>query len=309
MNAVVDINTVVSTANGNGSAAGTGLILNSHGEVLTNNHVVAGATSITVNLVGGTVVYNASVVGVDPTDDIAVIQVSGVKNWPSASFADTTSLSVGAKVSAVGNALGLGGPPRVSTGKITAVGQSITAGGLFDGTETLSNMIEFDATVSPGESGGPLLDSNGKVVGMITAASGGNGNLPSAPAYAIPSNTALSIVRQVEAGHASSTIILGQVGYIGVVVSELDAASATQVNLSVGQGVLVISVNADSPAQKAGLTAGSVIEAVGNQKVSTRVELGTAIHAYKPGDSLSVTWADKQGTHTASLVLIGGPAI
>ena len=309
LSAVVDINTTVETGSGSGLAAGTGLVLNSRGEILTNNHVIAGATQIAVNLTGENKSYSALVVGVDPRIDIAVLQVQGVNGWPSAIFADSTHLSAGEKVSAIGNALGLGGSPRVSVGNITALGQSITAGGIFAGTEDLSNMIEFDATVSPGESGGPLVDGNGKVVGIITAAAGSANNLPSTPAYAIPANTALGIVKQIESGKSSADIILGQVGYIGGVASDLDAASAASLGLSVSKGALVISVNEGSPAQKAGIGPGSVIVAVAGKAVGTRIELGTAIHAYKPGANVSVTWVDKQGTHNASLTLMSGPAI
>ena len=306
--AIVDINTIVETGNGGGKAAGTGVVLKGNGEVLTNNHVVEGATMITVTPAGSSSSYEAQVVGVDPTADIALLQVSGVKGWPTVSFADSSKARVGDSVSAMGNALGLGGPPRSSSGKITALAQSITAGGTLAGTEQLSNLIQFDATVEPGESGGPLLDSSGRVLGLITASTG-NGNVPAEPAYAIPANAALEVVRQIESGHASSTIILGKVGYMGVVVQDLSAANAGALGLSVQSGALVISVNAGSPAEGAGIRHGSVIVMVAGHTVATEAELRAVLHTYKPGQSVNVSWVDGTGTHSSTLTLASGPAV
>ena len=306
--AIVNIDTTVVTGNGSGRAAGTGLVLNSQGEVLTNNHVVEGAIKITVTPAGGSVGYSANVVGVDPAADLAVLQVVGVKGWPTASFADSAKASVGDKVSAMGNALGLDGVPRVSTGKITALAQSITAGGSLGASEQLSNLIMFDATVEPGESGGPLLNANGQVLGLITASSG-NGNLPSSPAYAIPANTALQVAHQIESGQASADIILGQVGYMGVVAQDLTAADAAALGLSVQAGVLIVGVNAGSPAESAGMVSGSVVVEVAGQAVATEAELRAIMHTYKPGQAVMVKWVDAQGAHSASMTLTSGPVV
>jgi len=306
---VVDITTSVTTGNGSGQAAGTGLVLTSSGLVLTNNHVIEGSTKITVMLPQAADSFSASVVGVDPKADIAVLQVEGVKGWQVTSFADSSHASVGQAVSAEGNALGVGGAPRVSTGKITALAQTITAGGTLAGPEQLDGLIQFDATVVPGESGGPLLDAQGQVLGMITASSG-NGDLPSQPAYAIPSNAALAVVRQIEGGHASADIILGQVGYMGIVAQNLDAASASQLGLAVQSGVLVVSVGAGSPASAAGIRPGDVIVGAAGTTISTQTELRSILDKYKPGDQVQVDWMDAQATtHSAELTLTTGPAV
>jgi S1-C subfamily serine protease len=300
--AVVDINTVV----GSGRAAGTGMIISSNGEVLTNNHVVDGSTSIQVTIAGRSQTYTAHVVGVDPGADIAVIQVEGVSGLPTVTFARSSSVKVGDAVVAIGNALGQGGTPDVSQGSITALDQTITASEGGAKSERLTGMIQTDATIYPGDSGGPLLNSAGQVVGMITAgqvqgfrSSGSNLN------YAVPSDMILDIVNQIRSGKANPAIIYGQVGYIGVSAQTLDAATAAQLGLNVSSGALVRGVVAGSAAEIAGITRNAVITAVGSSQVTSIDNLGTAIRAHKPGEKVSVTWVTQSGTHTATLTLGG----
>jgi len=168
--AIVDI---VSTLDyGAGEAAGTGIVLTSSGEVLTNNHVVEGATSIRVTDVGNGKTYTATVVGYDLSYDVAVVQLKGASGLKVASFGDSSKVALGESVVALGNAGGAGGTPSVATGTVTALGQSISAYDEATGSsEQLTGLIETDAGIQAGDSGGPLVDMSGQVIGMDTAAS------------------------------------------------------------------------------------------------------------------------------------------
>jgi S1-C subfamily serine protease len=307
---VVDVNTVIQTANGSGSAAGTGIILTSTGEVLTNNHVVSGSTSITVTIAGRSGTYAAQVVGVDPTKDVALIQVEGVSGLPTATLADSSTLLVGEAIVAFGNALGQGGAPSVTEGSVVALDQSLTAS---DGTgsEQLTGMVQIDASIAPGDSGGPIVNSAGQVVGMITAGqSTGRVSTATTVGFAIPTNTALTVVNQIRSGQASSEVILGQVGFLGVQVTDLTARNAAQLGLSSTSGALITGVVAGSPAEDAGIGRYSVITSVDGTAIDSSATLGTALHSHRPGDQVAVAWVDNGGSsHTASITLTTGPAI
>jgi len=307
---VVDVNTVIQTANGSGSAAGTGIILTSTGEVLTNNHVVSGSTSITVTIAGRSGTYAAQVVGVDPTKDVALIQVEGVSGLPTATLADSSTLLVGEAIVAFGNALGQGGAPSVTEGSVVALDQSLTAS---DGTgsEQLTGMVQIDASIAPGDSGGPIVNSGGQVVGMITAGqSTGRVSTATTVGFAIPTNTALTVVNQIRSGQASSEVILGQVGFLGVQVTDLTARNAAQLGLSSTSGALITGVVAGSPAEDAGIGRYSVITSVDGTAIDSSATLGTALHSHRPGDQVAVAWVDNGGaSHTASITLTTGPAI
>ena len=164
---------VVSTlGDENGEAAGTGMVLTSTGEVLTNNHVIDGATSISVTDIGNGRTYKASVVGYDKTQDVAVLQLQDASGLTTVSLGNSATVSTGQSVVAIGNAEGKGGQPSVVTGSVTALNQSITASDEGSGTsEQLTGMIETNAPIEPGDSGGSLVNSAGQVVGMDTAAS------------------------------------------------------------------------------------------------------------------------------------------
>ena len=307
--ALVDINTVFQTASGSGTAAGTGIILTSTGEVLTNNHVVDGATSITVQIAGGTAAYTASVIGVDPTADVALIQVNGVSGLPTATLADSSTLQAGETVVAIGNAGGVGGTPSVSQGTIVALGQSITA---TDGanSEQLTGVIQSNATIAPGDSGGALVNAAGQVVGMITAGQSTSRSGATQIGFAIPTDNALAVVDQIRAGQASSQVILGQVGFLGVSVTDLTPAIAAQLGLNTTSGALVVGVVSGSPADQAGMGQYFVITNVGGTPISSTTDLGSVLHAYKPGDQVQVTWTDQASTsHSATITLTTGPAI
>jgi S1-C subfamily serine protease len=300
--AIVDINTVV----GSGQAAGTGEIITSNGEILTNNHVVDRSSSIQVTIAGRSQTYTAHVIGVDPSADIALIQVDGVSGLPTISFASSSSVKVGDAIVALGNALGQGGTPDVSQGRITALDQTITASEGGSKSEQLTGMLQSDATIYPGDSGGPIANSSGQVVGMITAGDvQGFRSSASTVNYAIPSDTILNVVNQIRSGQASSQIIYGQTGYIGVSVQNMDANAAAQLNLNVSSGALVAGVQSPSPAASAGITRYSVITSVGGTQITNIDDLGSALLAHRPGDQVSITWVNPSGTHTATVTLGG----
>jgi S1-C subfamily serine protease len=282
------------------------MIISSSGEVLTNNHVVDGSTSIRVTIAGRSQTYTAHVIGADPGADIAVIQIEGVSSLPTVTFASSSTLKVGDSVVAIGNALGQGGTPDVSQGSVTALDQTITASESGARSERLTGMIQTDAPIYPGDSGGPLVNSSGQVVGMITAGQvQGFRSSASNVNYAVASDTILDIVNQIRSGKANPAIIYGQVGYIGVSAQTLDASTAAQLGLNVSSGALVRAVVAGSPADSAGITRNSVITSVGGSKVTSIDNLGTAIRAHKPGERVSISWVNQSGTHSATLTLGG----
>ena len=301
--AIVDINTVL----GNGAAAGTGMLISSTGEILTNNHVVNGSTSITVTVQGRSQKYSAHVVGVDISQDIAVIQIDGsVSGLPTVKFADSSSLEVGETVVALGNALGRGGAPNVTSGQITALDQTITASSGGSSSETLNGMIQSDAVIYEGDSGGALVNTSGQVVGMITAGQAqGFRSSASDVGFAIAANTAVGVVNRIRAHEEAADLTYGQVGFLGVSVQTLDAFSAQQLGLSVSSGALVTSVQPGSGAEAAGIARNSVITKVGGASVTSSDTLGTAIRSHRPGDGVSVTWVNQGGTHTATVTLAG----
>lgn len=300
--AIVDINTTV----GSGQAAGTGMLVTSTGAILTNNHVIDHSTSIQVTIAGRAQTYAAHVIGADPKADIALIQIDGVSGLPTVTFASSSSVRVGDYIVAIGNALGQGGIPDVSQGHITALDQTITASEGGSKSEQLTGMLQSDATIYPGDSGGPLLNSAGQVVGMITAGNvQGFRSSASNVNYAIASDTILTVVNQVQAGQANPDIIYGQSGYIGVSVQNIDAGAAAQLGLSVSSGALVASVQSGSPAAAVGITRNSVITTVAGKQISTIDDLGATLLAHKPGERVSINWVNQGATHTATVTLAG----
>jgi S1-C subfamily serine protease len=310
--AVVDIDTriLVDASGRTAEAAGTGMIITSNGQVLTNNHVIRGATSIQVTIEGRSSAYTAQVVGVDPTDDVALLQIPGVSGLPTVTMADSSALAVGQDVVAIGNALGKGGAPTVTRGSISGLGRSITVSDGRGGTESLTDVIEMDAPIQPGDSGGPLVNAAGQVVGMITAGSReGRSQSTSSVGFAITSNSALSVVNEIRAGRSSSTIILGQPGFLGVEVQNLDAAAISRLGLNATSGALVVGVFPGSPAAQVGISPDSVITAINGAHIESADALEPIIHQYKSGDQIQVTWVDQKGSHTSTLRLIDGPAV
>ena len=280
-----------------GVGAGTGMVLTSDGEILTNNHVVEGASQIVVTVVTTGESYRASIVGTDPEDDVAVLKLTGASDLQTIPLGDSDTAQVGDQVAAIGNAGGVGGTPSIATGRVVALDQQITASD-EDGSnaETLTDMIQVDANVVPGDSGGPLANTSGEVIGMNSAAAAGAGSLGSTrfrgssgggEGYAIPINKALSIAEELKrtganGGSSSGTSTSG--GYLGVQVQE-----------SADGGAEIVSVQSGSPAAEAGLTAGATIVALGRTEITTPDELVSALAEQKAGDTITITWLGTDG--------------
>jgi S1-C subfamily serine protease len=327
---LVDINTNLSYQSE--QAAGTGMVLTSSGEILTNNHVIDGATSISVTDVGNGKTYTGKVVGYDRTGDVAVVQLSGASGLQTVSTGG--SASVGEAVVGVGNAGGTGGTPSTAGGSVVALDQSITASDDSGGnSESLSGLIEVNAGIEPGDSGGSLVNTSGQVIGMDTAASTGSGYDGSGTqAYAIPISTALSLANQIKAGKASTTVHIGTTGFLGVSVEDSDSAGGSGSfgggsgsggfggglgdgsggtsgsGNSATSGAAVESTLSGSPSDQAGLVQGDVITGLNGHAVTSATDLSNLLEPEHPGDTVQLQWTDTSGqTQTASVKLASGP--
>ena len=292
--------------------------------------------------------YTARVLGYDVTDDVALLQLQNASGLKTVSVGNSSQVTLGTPVLAIGNAGGQGGTPTVAPGIVNATNRTITAGDQGSGTtETLHGMLQTSAQIQPGDSGGPLANAAGKVIGMDTAASssGSESSSSSTMGYAVPINTALSIARQIAAGHSSSTIQIGLPGFLGVLVPQSDSSSPQQqaqqqqgqsggfgglggsgggsqscVNNATSNtvpgtiapassGALIDNVLCGSAAASAGLSAGDVITAVNGQAVTSPGSLTTIMSKYHGGDKVSVSYvATSGGKQTASLTLGTSPA-
>ncbi len=277
------------------AAAGTGIVLKSSGEVLTNNHVIRGATSIHVTDLSTGKTYTASVEGYDVGHDIAVIKLANAHGLQTASIGSSSGVNVGDKVTAVGNAGGTGSL-TVATGAVTRLHESITVNDDQGGSARLADLIETDAALQPGDSGGPLLTGGNRVIGVDAAASTGGGfQSGSADGYAIPINTAISIAKQIEAGHSSSTVHIGPTAFLGI--SLQPAGYGPDVT-----GASVEGVVPGGAADQAGLTGGDVITSFGGHSVTSPTSLQLLLRQAKPGSSYQVIWLDQYGTQASGTV-------
>jgi S1-C subfamily serine protease len=272
------------------AAAGTGIVLTPDGEVLTNNHVVAGATSIKVTSIGTGDTYQAEVVGYDRAEDVAVLQLKGASGLPAATIGDSAAVEVGDQILGLGNAGGRGGDPVPAPGTVTALDQSITASDESSGaSEQLTGLIQVRANIESGDSGGPLVNADAQVIGVDTAASTGyqlNGRRSggAGQGFAIPINQAVDIAHRIVAGQASDKIHIGKTAFIGVSVS--DGQGGAKVREVVQRG----------PAQKAGLAAGDVITAIDGRPVDSATALTNVMDTHHPGDQLTLSVTDAGGT-------------
>lgn len=307
---VVDV--VSTLVDQGGLAEGTGTIINTQGYILTNNHVIELESSLTVQIDGQGPTYAATVIGYDASDDVAVIKMN---NPPSsliaAPYGNSSSVSVGDSVAALGNAYGRGGTPAEASGTITGLDQQITASD-GDLSENLSGMIETDANIVPGDSGGPLVDSAGKVIGMDTAGSQSSTRFgdqsASTDGFAIPIDAALQIAGEIMSGKSSGSIVIGQYGpLIGVDVT--DPSSVTTPPLPpVSSGAYVAGVQSGSPAAKAGIAVGDVITAVNSSSISDSADLSNALVNMKPGQTVKLTWVTASGNQQSASITLGtGP--
>ena len=296
---VVDINTTLNY--GQGQAAGTGMILTSDGEILTNNHVVEGATSISVRVVTTNQTYKADVVGYDATHDVAVLQLRNASGLDTVATDGTSTVQVGDTIVGVGNANGDGGSSSAAKGTVAAVDQSITVQSETGGdSEKLAGLIQVSADIISGDSGGPLYNADGKVIGMDTAASSGTAEVSG---FAIPIASALSIADQIEQGNESGTVSIGYPAFLGVELAQA-APYADQTSTA----ATVAGVIDGTSAADAGITTGSTITSLGGTTITTATSLSEAVAAHQPGDSVRVSWTDSSGgSHTATVSLGQGP--
>jgi S1-C subfamily serine protease len=302
---VVDIDTVLGYDGA--QAAGTGLVLTSSGEILTNNHVVEGSTSITVTVVATGQRYQASVVGTDLTADVAVLQLGGASGLRTANLAGS-AVTVGDAVTGVGNAGGVGGTPSASPGTVTATDQQITTQAEGSAAaETLTGLIETDADIQAGDSGGPLFNAADQVVGIDTAAEQGG---YTTAGYAIPISTAVSIAGQIESGQGSTTITIGYPAFLGVQVSPTTTGGGYRsLQPTTTAGALISGVVTRGPAEQAGLTAGDTITGIDGTAIGGTADLTSVLAGHTPGQTVTITWTDTTGSvHNAAATLATGPA-
>ena len=282
-------------------SAGTGMIVTADGYILTNKHVVSGATSVQVITQAGDTYDDVDVVGTDPLNDVAYLKINGVNDLPTITLGDSKTIAVGQPVLAIGNALGVY-QNSVTQGIVSGSGRSITAGDSNgDNQETLTDMIQTDAAINPGNSGGPLVNAAGEVIGINTAVSQSANGL----GFAIPiSATKGMLNRIIEGGKAERA-------YLGLTYITVTADVAKEYKLSVNQGAYVYNASKssgsavvkDGPADQAGIKTGDVITKVGNIEVGRAGSISTLVGEYKVGDVIEVTFVRDGETKTTKVKL------
>ena len=268
------------------SGAGTGMILTPDGDVLTNAHVVAGASRIQVKLSTSDRTFNATLVGSDDAADLALLRLEGASDLPTVTLGRSGDLQVGDQVVAIGNALALPGGPTVTTGIVSALDRAIQV----DPQQRLEHLIQTDAAINPGNSGGPLVNAVGEVVGVNTAVAGSGlgGSSAQNIGFAIASDTVRPIVEDLRAEGAS-----GGRAVIGVTTATTSAAN----------GAFVLDVLPGSAAEAAGVQPDDVIVALGSDRVRTSDELLAAVRKHKPGDRVELTWNRGSRSQSATVTL------
>jgi S1-C subfamily serine protease len=321
--AVVDITAQGSTSNGflgttQFQDAGTGMIIGSSGLVLTNNHVVAGATSVQATLYNQSKSYPVKIIGTDPAHDIAVLQIQGLSNLPTVKFGSSKQLQVGDPVVAIGNALALQGDPTVTQGIVSALNRSINPQGQ-NLSEHLTQMIQTDAPINPGNSGGPLVDAAGQVVGMDTAIISSTSQTPAQNlGFAESIDSVLPVVKNIlkdpsyytkSSSKSSSTATTTAKAFLGVGIQTLSGQYATQLGYLASQkGALIDYIYPGSPASNAGLTSGDVIIGFDGKAVTDASQLVTDVTSKSPGGSVTLKVLSQSGTSTMKITLGNAPA-
>ena len=275
-----------------GSGVGSGVVLDTDGNILTNYHVVEGATSLSVSANGKT--YDAKVVGSDESSDLAVVKIDpGSDTLTPIEVGDSSSLQVGDWVMSIGSPFGL--EQSVSTGIVSSLYRSTMLQGT-SGNTIYTNLIQTDAAINPGNSGGALVDDEGKLVGInsiIESASGSSSGV----GFAIPSNYAVEIAQKIINGEAITH------AYLGGSFQTVTAQNASRAGLSVNQGAYVAEVTSGSPADKAGIKQGDVITAIDGEEITSSDGVVLAVRSHNVGDTVSVTLARGSQTQTVSVTL------
>ncbi|MBS9535963.1 serine protease [Mycobacterium sp. M1] len=295
--AVVNIDTQMGYQSAVG--AGTGIVLDPNGVVLTNNHVIAGATGIHAVSVGNGQTYDVDVIGFDRNHDVAVLQLRGANGLAAANIGNSSSVAVGDPVISMGNAGGQGGTPSAVPGRVTGLNQTVSAADELTGsTEVLNGMIKADTAIRPGDSGGPMVNAAGQVIGMNTAASDNyKFNQPGGEGYAIPINQAMAIANQIRAGIPSPTVHIGETAFMGVGVTDSNG------------GARVVQVLADTPAAATGIAKDDIITSVNGTPVNSATDLTNVLDQRHPGDTVTLTWRGPAGgpDRSATVTLAPGP--
>ncbi|KWX67270.1 S1C family serine protease [Mycobacterium sp. NAZ190054] len=273
---------------------GTGIVLDPGGQVLTNFHVVQGADRITATVGGRS--YPAQLMGYDRGRDIAVLQLLGAGGLPVAPIGDAYALAPGQPVIALGNAMGTDAPLTREVGTLTAFGRTVEAEDTLTGTkDELTGLFEFAAPVRAGDSGGPVVDGEGRVVGITTAASVNFRMGPGGKGFAIPINDAMAVAGQIRAGVPSDSVHIGPPVLLGVGVRTTPRDEP---------GVLVQEVMTGGPAQLAGVMPGDVLTVLDGTTLDSTNTLTSVLDRHYPGDVLDLTWIDRAGqTRTSKAVL------
>ena len=275
--------------------AGTGMIITPDGDVLTNAHVIANATNITVTLTTDNSTHNAVLLGSDPTADVAVIKMQGVSNMKTVTLGRSSTMRVGDDVVAIGNALALPGGPTVTHGIVSAVDRTIDAE-----NERLEHLIQTDAAINPGNSGGPLANAAGEVIGMNTAVAGQAQNI----GFAIAMDTVKPVADQLKAGKG----VVRATAFLGVTTVTVTSDIQQRFGLSVSKGALVRDASPGSGADSAGLKTGDVVVKFGNDDITSSDDLSAAVRKHQPGDKVEVTWMRGNQRQTATVTLGSRPA-
>jgi S1-C subfamily serine protease len=312
---LVDVNVTVDY--GRAQGAGTGMVLSPNGVVLTNNHVIDGATAISVTDVGNGKTYHARVAGYDQSKDVAILRLSGATGLQTVTIARPAKVSVGQEVVGIGNAGGAGGTPSYAGGKVTATGQSITAADDLSGTsERLTGMIATNASIQAGDSGGPLVNASGQVIGIDAAGSQASGFAAqqATDGFAVPITVATHVAAQVLGSQPATGVHVGPTAFLGVQVGQGTSGGpgdgfGNGGTSAPGSGVQIAGVVHGSPAARAGLAAGDVITSVDGHPATSQTKLQhIMVTDVAPGRDVTVSYTTTSGRqHTATVTLASGP--
>jgi serine protease Do len=294
--AVVRLDTEIDYQNAIG--VGTGVVLDPGGQVLTNFHVVQGADRINATVAGRS--FPAELVGYDRRHDVAVLQLIGASGLPTAPIGDSGQLAEGEPVVALGNSHGSGAPLTREVGSITGFGRTVNAEDALTGaSDELTGLIEFAAPVRAGDSGGPVVNGAGQVVGITTAASVNFRLGPGGEGFAIPINDAMAVAGQIRARVPSESVHIGPPILLGVGVRTAPRD---------GPGVLIQEVLPGGPAERAGLMDGDILTVLDGTALDSATTLTYVLDRHYPGDVVDLVWIDATGQErTGKATLTPGP--
>ena len=283
----------IKTGTANGEAAGSGVVLSADGLVLTNAHVVDGASGVEVEFSDGST-HGADLVGSFPTNDVALVKVRGVTDLTAATLGTSDELQVGDDVVAIGNALNLGADPTVTKGIVSAIDRSISAPGV-----QLENLIQTDAAINPGNSGGPLVNAAGEVVGINTAIIPDSQNL----GFSLAIDQIKPLIDQIKEGKGEINADTPFLGVSTTNIEEQRTELLDRFGIDAEAGAFVVEVVEGSAAAEAGLEPGDVIISIDGTEVKSKDDVGSAVRGHKPGDEITVTYLRDGEEHTGTALL------